>query len=147
MRRIILIAHESRRKDLMEWVRSRRTDLSTLALVTDGGTGLDIASRTGLPVDPLPEGNGDAIAAAGKMIEEGLADLLVFFWKPAVPDCSGEDAEGLLRLADLHELPTALNPWTADFFLSSMRRGARKAVVPGPGGSSRRRAGLRVPCL
>lgn len=145
MRRMILIAHDAMRNDLVEWVRSRRTSLSRVDLFVDGATAGEIESRTGLPVNSLPDGPGSALRAAGKMIEEGLADLVVFFWNPRIRESGGPDSDALLRIADEREVPTALNPWTADFFLAALARGARwAAAAPRGGGGRLRRVALRV---
>ena len=122
MRRMILIAHESKLNDMIEWVRSRRRELSEVEIHATRSTGEKVAEVTGLPVKLLPDGGDDAVR---EMIENGLVDMVLFLWHPRSPQPHEIDVEALLRLTYLHDVPTALNTWTADFFFSSLRKGAR----------------------
>jgi methylglyoxal synthase len=121
MRRVILIAHDAKKKDMVEWLRSRRKELSSVELFATRATGEEIRSRTGMPTFLLPDGpdGGDDLVAL--MVEEGLVDLVIFFWDPRSLRPHEVDAHRLLRLACVHDVPTALNPWTADYFFSSLR--------------------------
>lgn len=119
MRRMILVAHDTKKKDMVEWVRSRRQELSCVALFATRPTGEEIRSKTGMRVNLLPDGSlgGDEVVAG--MIEEGLVELVVFLWDSRAPQPREIDVDRLVRLAYDHDVPTALNPWTADYFLSS----------------------------
>lgn len=54
------------------------------------------------------------------MIEDGIVDMVIFFWDPRSPQPHEVDVDRLVRLAYDYDIPTALNPWTADFFFSSL---------------------------
>src|SRR2546425_11523524 len=60
---------------------------------------------------------GDALA--GALIATGEADVLVFFWEPLEVQPHDVDVKALLRLAVLHNVPTACNRATADYLISS----------------------------
>lgn len=53
---IALIAHDNRKKDLVEWVRRRKDILSGHFLCGTGTTAALISKETGLPVRPYKSG-------------------------------------------------------------------------------------------
>lgn len=117
--RIVLVAHDAKKKDMIEWVRFNREILARHELFATCSTGESIIESIGLPVQLLkhgPEG-GDAQVAA--MIAEGKVDMLVFLWDPLSPHPHDVDVKALLRIAVLYDIPTACNHRTADFLISS----------------------------
>ena len=130
MHRMILIATDRRKSEMIEWIQNRRHDLVDAELFADRLTAMEIASRTGLLVEELPERFGEALGASGKRIEEGLADLVLFLWGPGLPESLAEAACAFLNLAELQDVPVALDTYMADFFLSSLMRGARGTPLP-----------------
>jgi methylglyoxal synthase len=124
MRNIVLIAHDAKKKDIIEWARFNREALISKELFATRSTGEAILSGVGLPVHLLrhgPEG-GDAQVAA--MIAEGKVDLLIFFWDPLSPHPHDVDVKAVLRIAVLYDIPIACNHRTADFLISSPLYGA-----------------------
>ena len=128
-RMIALVAHDNMKQDLAQWVEWNCNLLMRYDLVCTGTTGRLVA-RT------LAErhGNFDQIAAKikllksgplggdqqlGAMIAEGRIAALFFFWDPMEAQPHDVDVKALLRLATLYNVPTAVNPATADFIISS----------------------------
>jgi methylglyoxal synthase len=140
MQRVVLVAHDNRRDELIEWIRSRRRELAAVELFADMSTARQISSWTGLPVEPLPEEFDQALGVSGKQIEDGEVDLVLLFRKPC-PESTHRDAVGsLLNLAEYHGVPVALSPWASDFFLSSLVRRTGSAALPL--GSRKRQGGI-----
>ncbi|MBI5420003.1 MAG: methylglyoxal synthase [Deltaproteobacteria bacterium] len=119
MKRIVLIAHDSRKKDMIEWARFNRDSLLPKELYATRSTGEAIVNEVGLPVSLLLHGPHGGDAQVGAMLAEGKVDLLVFLWDPLTPQPHDVDVKALLRLAVLHDVPTACNRRTADFLISS----------------------------
>lgn len=119
MRNIVLIAHDAMKKDIIEWARFNREALVSKELYATRSTGDEIIARVGLPVHLLRHGPEGGDAQVGAMIAEGNVDLLIFFWDPLSPHPHDVDVKALLRLAVLHDVPTACNHRTADFLISS----------------------------
>ncbi|HLD93623.1 MAG TPA: methylglyoxal synthase [Anaerolineales bacterium] len=118
-KRIALVAHDGRKADLVEWVKHNRDELARHELYGTGGTGALIASETGLTVNRFMSGPLGGDQQIGAAIATRELDMLVFFWDPLEPQPHDPDVKALLRLAVLHNIPTASNRATADFLITS----------------------------
>jgi methylglyoxal synthase len=118
-KRIALIAHDGKKQDMLEWVRHNIEYLSNHALFATGSTGGLIQQETGLKIHRFLSGPLGGDQQIGAKIVEGELDVLVFFWDPLQPQPHDPDVKALLRIAVLHNIPTASNRSTADFLLTS----------------------------
>ncbi|HYQ80093.1 MAG TPA: methylglyoxal synthase [Anaeromyxobacteraceae bacterium] len=118
-KRVVLIAHDRRKDDLLEWVRFNIPVLRQHDLSATGTTGAVIASGTGLPVERLRSGPLGGDQQVGARIADGQVDVLIFFWDPLEPMPHDPDVKALLRLAVLYNVPTACNRATADFMVAA----------------------------
>jgi methylglyoxal synthase len=116
---VALIAHDGCKDDLTDWVLYNRGTLAQCELIATGTTGDRIARATGLPVRRLLSGPIGGDAQVGAMLAEQNLDHLVFFWDPLTTQPHDVDVKALLRLAVLHNIPTACNRASADFLISS----------------------------
>jgi methylglyoxal synthase len=116
---VVLIAHDSRKADLLEWVRYNRPVLAEHALFATGTTGALIAGAADLPVTRFKSGPLGGDQQVGAKIAEGDLDVLIFFWDPLEPQPHDPDVKALLRVAVLYNVPTACNRATADFIVAS----------------------------
>ena len=118
-KRIVLIAHDNRKEDLLEWAVFNRGTLAEHELFATGTTGALVAGALGLPVERFLSGPLGGDQQVGAAIAEGRLDLVVFFWDPLLPQPHDVDVKALLRIAVVHNVPIACNRATADFLLSS----------------------------
>lgn len=118
-KRVVLIAHDRRKEDLLEWVQYNAAVLREHDLAATGTTGAIIASRTGLPVQRFRSGPLGGDQQVGARIADGEVDVLIFFWDPLEPMPHDPDVKALLRLAVLYDIPTACNRATADFMVAA----------------------------
>lgn len=118
-KKIALVAHDNRKKDLIELVKRNRELLSTHFLFGTGTTGALIAQETGLPVKTFMSGPLGGDQQIGARIIESSIDFMIFFWDPLEAQPHDPDVKALLRIAVLYDIPIAMNIATADFIFSS----------------------------
>ncbi len=118
-KRIALIAHDRKKRDLVDWVQFNIGTLKDHFLFATNSTGQLISKETGLDVHCFKSGpiGGDQQISA--KIVDGEIDFLFFFWDPLSPQPHDPDVKALLRIAVLYNIPTASNRATADFIISS----------------------------
>ena len=116
---IALIAHDERKKDLLEWADYNKGTLSQHNLFGTGTTGSLIARETKLKVKTFKSGPLGGDQQIGAMIAEGKIDFLIFFWDPLESHPHDPDVKALLRIAVVWNIPIACNRTSADFMVSS----------------------------
>jgi methylglyoxal synthase len=118
-KQIVLIAHDNKKADMLEWARFNRETLARHDLLGTGTTGSMVANELGLPVHRFLTGPLGGDQQVGAAIAEGRIDVIIFFWDPLEPHPHDVDVKALLRIAVVHNIPMACNRATADFVLSS----------------------------
>lgn len=123
---IALVAHDNRKKDLIEWVRFNRGKLRNHLITCTGTTGKLVEEELNkdtlghpLLVKKMKSGPLGGDQQLGAMIAEGKIDVMVFFWDPMSAQPHDVDVKALLRLTVLYNVVTASNRATADFIISS----------------------------
>ncbi len=128
---IALVAHDNRKRELIEWVQWNYDVLIRHHLVCTGTTGRRIEetlrARMATAIEPaaleaitiLRSGPLGGDQQLGAMIAEGRVDMLIFFWDPMEPQPHDVDVKALLRIAVLYNIPIACNRSSADFMISS----------------------------
>ena len=119
MRRIALIAHDNRKRELIEWSKYNREIMLKSEVYATGTTGKMLEKELGFDVKCLQSGPLGGDQQIGALIAEGRIDILVFFWDPLEPLPHDQDIKALLRLAVVWNIPVACNRATADFIFAS----------------------------
>lgn len=126
IRTIALVAHDSRKAELVNWVKYNAGVLKDCRLICTGTTGRLIGEALKEVLeDQAPEvvcklsGPLGGDFQIGAMIAEGSVDMLVFFCDNLIMQGHQNDVMGLVRLASLYNVPFATNRSTADFIISS----------------------------
>lgn len=124
---IALVAHDNRKKDLIEWVEYNSDKLKKHRLICTGTTGKLVEDtllknnqgQKTFHIRKLKSGPLGGDQQLGALISEGKIDLFIFLWDPMQPQPHDVDVKALLRIAVLYNVPTAHNRSTADFLISS----------------------------
>ncbi len=118
-KRIALVAHDHKKKDLIEWAIYNKTELARHELISTGTTGKLLEEKLDRPVKKVLSGPLGGDQQIGAMIATGDIDILIFFWDPMEAQPHDSDVKALLRLAIAWNIPTACDRATADFMLTS----------------------------
>lgn len=116
---IALIAHDSKKQEIVEWVEENKDILKNHFLCGTGTTARLIADRTNLPVKAYNSGPLGGDQQIGSRIVEGNIDFIIFFWDPLESQPHDPDVKALLRIAAVYDIPVANNRATADFMITS----------------------------
>lgn len=116
---IALIAHDSKKAELIAWCDENKEVLKRHFLCGTGTTARMITEKTGLPVKGYNSGPLGGDQQIGAKIVEGVVDFIIFFSDPLTAQPHDPDVKALLRIAQVYDIPMANNKATADFLITS----------------------------
>lgn len=130
-KKIALVAHDDKKRDLLEWAKFNKLLLAQHDLYATGTTGKLLEQELGIEVNKLQSGPLGGDQQIGAKISEGELDLLIFFWDPLASQAHDTDVKALLRIAVVWNIPVACNRASADFMISSpLMSGAYERHLP-----------------
>jgi methylglyoxal synthase len=119
--KIALIAHDGKKADMIHFLSGFKKRLlkADIDLVATGTTGNHI-EKAGFDVQKLLSGpiGGDAQIAA--MAAQKELDLVIFFRDPLGKHPHEPDVQMLMRICDVHNIPLATNPASADLMFKAI---------------------------
>ena len=129
-KRIALVAHDDRKRDLLEWAEFNRVILAAHHLYATGTTGRLLGELLDLPVTCFQSGPLGGDQQIGALIASGRLDMLVFFWDPMSPQPHDSDVKALVRVAVVWNIPIACNRTSADYLITSPLLAKAQAAHP-----------------
>ncbi|NEV93092.1 methylglyoxal synthase [Psychroflexus sp. YR1-1] len=118
MEKIAIIAHDGKKPEMVNFLNKNLEKLKKAELVATGTTGTHV-ENTGLKVEKKLSGpiGGDA-QIAGMGAEKKLA-MILFFRDPLGKHPHEPDVQMLMRICDVHNIPIATNPATAQLLIDA----------------------------
>lgn len=114
---IALIAHNSRKSDLLNWAKQHRAKLLSYNLIGTTNTAKLLSDVLDLQVQGFGHGpsGGDILLAA--RILQGEVQKVIFFIDAESPHGHEHDIQTLIRTAVINNIPIALNRASADLVI------------------------------
>jgi methylglyoxal synthase len=130
-KKIALVAHDNKKRALVEWAKYNRDLLAHHKIYATGTTGELLEQELGFRITKLKSGPLGGDQQIGARIADAEIDFLIFFWDPLEPQPHDSDVKALLRMAVVWNIPIACNRASADFMISSpLMDGEYDRLVP-----------------
>ncbi len=117
---IALIAHDGKKPLLIQWCEDNKEVLKNHFLCGTGTTAKMISDKTGLPVRGYNSGPLGGDQQIGAKVVEGRIDMIIFFSDPLTAQPHDPDVKALTRIAQVYDIPIAVNKASADFMIKSL---------------------------
>lgn len=121
--RIALIAHDNKKKIIINLAVAYKYLLEKHELYATGTTGSLIQENTGLAVHCFKSGPLGGDQQIGAMISDEQMDLVIFLRDPLTAQPHEPDVTALIRLCDVYEVPLATNIGTAEVLIRGLDSG------------------------
>ena len=118
-----MIAHDSKKKLMQNFCIAYRGILCKNEIYVTGTTGRLIEEATNLNVHKYLAGHLGGEQQLGAQIEHNQIDLVIFLRDPLTPKSHEPDANNVVRLCDIHNIPLATNLATAELLVKALDRG------------------------
>ena len=121
-KKVALIAHDSKKNEIVEWCLKNKSALEKFELCGTGTTSKRISEATGLAVKGYLSGPLGGDQQIGALVATGEIDLVVFFCDPLQAQPHDPDVKALLRIANVYDVAIATNVATADLVIASLAK-------------------------
>lgn len=112
---IALIGHDQKKGALVEFVRLHLEFFRMQPLVATASTGRLLQTQLGLThVECVAHGPYGGDLVIGGRVAEGRIHAVIFFRDPLTAQPHEPDVSALMRVCDVHSVPLATNPTTAE---------------------------------
>lgn len=117
---IALIAHDEKKDDLVVFVRKHLQQLERCHLIATLTTGTLLHEAVGVHVDTVSSGPQGGDLQIGARIVDGFVDAVIFFRDPLTAHPHEPDIQAVLKVCDVHDVPLATNPASADLLIRGL---------------------------
>ena len=121
-KRIALVAHDNKKKDLLEWAQYNRDLLVQHKLCATGTTGTLLELALDTKIEKLRSGPLGGDQQIGARVATDEVDFVIFLRDPLSSQPHEPDINALLRLCDVHNIPLATNRRSGHIMLEYVAR-------------------------
>lgn len=119
MLRIAMIAHDGKKADIVSFLLHNKELFRNSELIATATTG-SFLEKAGFKVTKVLSGPVGGDAQIGAKVANGEVDFVFFFRDPLGKHPHEPDVQMLMRLCDVHNIPLATNPASAEYLLKGM---------------------------
>ena len=118
---IAIIAHDGKKAEMVQFLMDYKAKIlqKDIQLVATGTTGKK-AESAGFKVSKFLSGPYGGDAQIASRVAEGKTNMVLFFRNPLEKHPHEPDVAMLMRLCDVHDVPLATNPATAELLMKSI---------------------------
>lgn len=118
---IAIIAHDGKKAEMVQFLNEHKEilDQKGIQLVSTGTTGSK-AEKAGFNVIKYLSGPYGGDAQIASRVAEGKCNMVLFFRDPHAKHPHEPDIFMLMRLCDVHDVPLATNPATAELLIKAI---------------------------
>jgi methylglyoxal synthase len=119
--KIAVIAHDGKKAEMVSFLMKHLDILNgeSVALVATGTTGKHVA-KAGLRVKKYLSGPLGGDAQIASKVSSGEINMVLFFRDPLGMHPHEPDIATLMRICDVHNVPLATNPATAELLIKGL---------------------------
>jgi methylglyoxal synthase len=118
---LALIAHDQKKTAIVEFVLRHRDVFERTKLVATASTGRLLKEKVGLDVECVAHGPDGGDLIIGARVALGQIRGVIFFRDPLTAQPHEPDVSALMRVCDVHQIPLATNPGTAEAIVAWLR--------------------------
>jgi methylglyoxal synthase len=120
LKTIALIAHDSKKQDMLDFVLRHRDLLGQQRLVATATTGRLLRENSGLDILTFLSGPFGGDLQIGAKIASQEVDMVIFLRDPLTAQPHEPDITALLRVCDVHNVPVATNERCAHLLVQTL---------------------------
>lgn len=120
MPKIALIAHDKKKKEMVQLIGDFRNRLEGQGLFATGNTGKLLIEEHGLDIKTMASGPLGGDQQIGSLVTSGEVNVVIFLRDPLTAQPHEPDITALMRVCDVHEIPLATNIKSARIILDGV---------------------------
>lgn len=129
---VALVAHDSKKSDIVALAKKYESILSRYRLVATGNTGKQIQDATNLNVKCLATAvNGGVLQIAAKVVSKEIAGV-IFLMDALTPQPYEPDLQALIRVCNLYDIPLATNLSIAELSIQAIAKRREAYLIFNP---------------
>ncbi len=120
MPKIALIAHDKKKKEMVQLIGNFRDRLEGQGLFATGNTGKLLIEEHNLAIKTMASGPLGGDQQIGSLVTSGEVNVVIFLRDPLTAQPHEPDITALMRVCDVHEIPLATNITSARIILDGV---------------------------